>query len=108
MLWTIDELVRAGEGHVAKILRSHGWTVLLEDPRPSGATDLLVTLNERRVLIQVKSAIFPTTPPMLTDAEKFSLISRAKRSEAEAWLVHIQMDEDSLLAQGALSWHKVS
>ncbi len=108
MLWTIDELAKAGEGHVAKILRSHGWTVLLEEARPSGATDILVALGERRVFIQVKSAVFPGQPPMLTDAERYSLVSRALKANADPWLVHVQMDEDSLQPVGALAWHTVS
>jgi Holliday junction resolvase len=82
-----------GEVVVRDDLRNQGWAVL-QNTRLPGSTDIEATKNNTTILVQVKSALSPSTPANLSSDETRNIKSRASNIEATAYLAQVQFYND--------------
>jgi Holliday junction resolvase len=81
----------AGETVVVDILKANGFQIVRWDTKAPGATDIEANSYNRRLLVQVKSAVYPNEPATLSNSEISSIKSRAAMKNAEAWQVRVQL-----------------
>jgi hypothetical protein len=108
------EIGSFGEKHATAQLQQWGYTCNLNTQLP-GSTDIEAvkrstfpySQDEKR-LVQVKTAIFPTTPVYLSSEEQKAIIARAAlNTNCTTWLAQVQIKGDGTLF-GAISWSKLS
>lgn len=88
------EVGYTGESMVVQWLQDAGFTVPRWDTYSPGSTDIEAESSGKRLLIQVKSAVYPNEPSSLSREEETKIRSRAKRLGAEAWEARVQLRED--------------
>jgi hypothetical protein len=85
---------RIGEEAVVDNLKQEGWTGVVLNVRGPNLTDIQAKNPGGAMhLFQVKTAVSPKTPNNLSDVERTALISRARRMDAVAYQVKVQLNE---------------
>jgi len=119
---TSFEIGQAGERIVATWLRYRGYTHVKVDTRLPGSTDIdahRVPLmnylfpklfenpkNKERMLVQVKSAVYPHDPGSLSSDEERNITSRAAKIGAQAWEARVELNSN-LERVGEIRWRKL-
>jgi Holliday junction resolvase-like predicted endonuclease len=98
------DIGRAGEQLVVNWLRANGWCVESWNTQGSGATDIVASKSWIRVLIQVKTALYPNSPASVSDVERRAICSRAKRTGCQAYVAQVMLDWNTL---EPIWWHFV-
>jgi Holliday junction resolvase len=88
---TSAEIGLSGEQHVTADLVSKGY-YCNRNTRLPGCTDIEATRGTFAVLVQVKTAVYPETPAILSTEEFKAITGRAKRKGWQAWLAQVQID----------------
>jgi hypothetical protein len=89
---------RAAEQAVIDGLEQQGFAIAEWDKAAPGPTDLRAVKHgasgseDRKLLIQVRAAIFPEEPPSLTADEVKRLQSRCQQTGDEPWEVRAYLD----------------
>lgn len=105
-MYTTSEVGRAGEHAVVQWLRSNRCTVTNWNTQAAGSTDI-EAVGAARLLIQVKSAVYPSQPASLSSDEEGNIKSRATRTSAEAWEARVLLDQ-RLQLQSEIAWRKLN
>ena len=100
------DIGEAGERIVVNALKKDRWIVNWNTKGP-GATDIEAQKDLRKILIQVKTAIYPNKPAELSNDERGRIMSRAKSLGAEAWEAKVVLDS-SLRQVGEIFWSRLS
>lgn len=87
-----QDVGHAGEKAAVEQLKSIGWTVTRWDTSLPGSTDIEAQAGSKRILVQVKSAVPPNEPPILSPQEEANIKSRAARIGAETWEAKVWLD----------------
>ena len=88
-------------GHLQRAGYSGNW-----DTRLAGSSDIEAWGGARHLLIQVKSALYPNSPPYVSVTEERNIKARASRIGAEAWEARVQVG--AMLAQlGEIGWRRL-
>lgn len=96
----------AGEKAVVDELKSKGWIILRWDTNLPGSTDIEAQSGSKKILVQVKSAIAPNEPPVLSPQEESNIKSRATRIGAEAWEAKVWLNSNLTLIK--IDWRKLN
>jgi hypothetical protein len=97
----------AGERVVVDWLKAKGCGIDRWDTQSPGSTDVDASWTTKRLLVQVKSAVAPNQPSVLSGDEIAKIKSRAGKVGAEAWQAQVQLD--SQLGQvGEIKWTKLN
>jgi hypothetical protein len=106
MATTTTEIGSAGERIVANALMDMRYQTNV-DTRLPGSTDIEAIQNGRKLLVQVKAAVWPSTPSSLSSEEKNNTESRATRLGCEPWEAKVQLDT-SLRVVGNIEWRNLA
>lgn len=102
---TASAIGHGGERAVANQLMRWGYRGNW-DTRLPGSTDIEAWNSVRHLVIQVKSALYPNSPPLLSPGEEWNIRARASRIGAEAWAATVQVDF-WLNQVGEISWRRL-
>jgi Holliday junction resolvase len=102
---TALQIGEAGERIVVDWLKAKGCTIDRWDTQSPGSTDIEASWPTKRLLVQVKSAVAPNQPSVLSGDEIAKIKSRAAKVGAEAWQAQVQLD--SQLRQVGIKWAKL-
>jgi hypothetical protein len=101
------EIGNIGERFATMELASKGFECRRNTQFP-GSTDIEGRQNGfLRLLVQVKTAVFPAQAAYLSSEESSGIVSRANRNNCQAWLAQVQINNLGGLV-GAISWTKLS
>jgi len=104
---TAVEVGQAGEGLVVDWLKAKGYRIDRWDTQSPGSTDIEASGTAKRLLVQVKSALAPNQPAVLSGDEIAKIKSRAGKVGAEAWQAQVQLDSQ-LRQAGEIKWAKLN
>jgi hypothetical protein len=103
---TAAQIGRIGEIHVSKWLSDNGYSGIRNTQLP-GATDIEATSSLASLLVQVKTAIWPSSAASLSAEEQKAIVARANRIGRQAWLAQLQINNKGELV-GSIAWHKLN
>jgi hypothetical protein len=103
---TATQVGTAGEVYVTQWLQANGYACYRNTQLP-GATDIEATAIQASLLVQVKTAIWPSLPADLAAEEKRAIVARATRSKRQAWLAQLQINNEGVLL-GQISWTRLA
>ena len=103
---TASDIGRAGERHAVDWLRAEGYSIIKWNPQASGSTDIEAKSSSKRLLVQVKTAAYPTAPAQLSAEEEKAITSRAARLGAQAWEARVQVGSNLDLI-GNVQWRRI-
>jgi hypothetical protein len=103
---TSADIGNLGERYAENALQGQGWTCNRNTQLP-GSTDIEAVSGTNRLLVQVKTAIFPNVAAVLSSDEQNSIVARAARTNCPAYLAQVQIDEYGRL-HGEISWWKLN
>ena len=106
MQQTTSEIGRAGEWHAVNWLKSNGYAIDRWDTQSPGSTDIEAHGAER-VLVQVKSAIYPNEPAYLSSDEVRNIKSRATRIGANPYFAKVSLNQDLSLRK-KIEWVRLN
>jgi len=92
------EIGSIGERHVEHRLTATGWKCKRDTQLP-GSTDIEAEVGEKKILVQVKTAVSPATPADLSAEELRNIKSRENRSRRQACLAKVTVRSGGQLAQ---------
>lgn len=102
---TASAIGQAGERAVANQLMTLGFRGNWNTRSP-GSTDIEAWKGDQRLVVQVKAAVYPNSPALLSPGDEWRITARARRIGAEAWVARVQVD--SWLNQvGGISWRRL-
>jgi len=107
MTTSAADIGRAGEAVVVSYLKAKGYRITSWDTRGPGATDIEATGTQATLLVQVKTAVRPAQPSLLSSHELQALRSRAARNGAQAWEARVTLDR-SLRPVCQPAWRKLN
>ena len=105
-LSSATEIGRAGERHVVDWLRAEGYSIMRQNTLASGSTNIEAKSSSKRLLVQIKTAVYPTNPAQLLTEEEKAIRSRAARLEAQAWEARVQVGS-TLDLIGNVQWRRI-
>lgn len=88
-------------------LKAKGYRIDRWDTQSPGSTDIEASGTAKRLLVQVKSALAPNQPAVLSGDEIAKIKSRAGKVGAEAWQAQVQLDSQ-LRQAGEIKWAKLN
>lgn len=88
-----------GEAFVVGWLRAKGYIIDVWDTKLPGSCDIDCHSSDRRLLVQVKTAIQPNEPAFLSSEEAEKLRSRASNNYAEAWEARVFLRDTKTLTK---------
>ena len=100
------EIGQVGERIVAHELATKGYRTNIDTKAP-GSTDIEARGTNAGLLVQVKTATSPNSPPAISGDEERNIKSRAIRLGFEAWEAKVQVDARLNLV-GAIGWRKLN
>lgn len=89
------DIGRIGEKAVVDNLTSQGYTIIEWNTQAPGATDIEASNSKEHILVQVKSAMYPSIPVDLSQADIAAIKSRASRKNAVAYEAKVQLTPGS-------------
>ena len=104
-LSTAADIARAGERHAVDWLRAEGYSIKWKT-QTHGSTDIEAQSSSKRLLVQVKTAVYPTDADRLSAEEEEGITSRAERLGAQAWEARVQVSS-SLDLIGNVLWRRI-
>jgi hypothetical protein len=104
-LSTATDIGRAGEGHVVNWLKAEKYSVKWNTQAP-GSTYIEAQSSSKRLLVQVKTAVYPNNPDRLSAEEERAILSRAAKLGAQAWEASVQVGSNLELI-GNVKWRKI-
>ena len=96
---------RAGEGYVVDWLKAEKYSIKWNTQTP-GVTDIEAQTSSKRLLVQVKTALYPNDPDRLSTEEEKTITARAARLGAQAWEARVQVGSKLELI-GNVQWRKI-
>jgi hypothetical protein len=94
------------ERFVAYWLRVNGYFTNINSKTP-GSMEIEARGSVKSLLVQVRAAVQPNIPEMLSPDELRTITSRAARLGFEPWEARVQLDEQ-LRQVGEIQWRKLS
>jgi Holliday junction resolvase-like predicted endonuclease len=104
---TPQEIGQAGERHAVEWLKRQGYRIDRWDTKSPGATDIDASNSKARILVQVKSAVAPGSPPALSGEDEKAIKARATKLSAEAWEARVTLSANLALSR-AIEWRKLN
>lgn len=98
------EIGNIGEKHVVAWLKTKNFSNISHDTRLPGSTDIEADGKES-LLIQVKTAIYPSSPGYLSSDEIRNIKSRASNTNRIAYIAKVQIDSKGNLYK-EIEWSK--
>jgi len=103
---TAAQIGTIGEVHATEWLKAKGFSCTRNTKLP-GATDIEANGNPTSLLVQVKTAVWPSLAASLTEEERKAIVARANRNGRQAWLARLQINNKGGLV-GDIVWHKLN
>jgi len=100
---TKEEIDKSGMYHAMANLRAKGFTC----SQCPGSTDIEATLRSKKLLMQVRTAQFPTPPNRLGFEEEHGLIARANAKSREPVFAQVQIDHFGA-QYGEIIWSRLT
>jgi len=89
---TSAEIGNYGERYVTNWLEAQGYLCHRNTQLP-GSTDIETAEDQTpSLLVQVKTAVAPSSPAWLSDEGKKAIVARANRSQKQAWLAQVSIN----------------
>src|SRR5258708_1402210 len=103
---TAAQIGNIGEIYVTRWLQGMNYACHQNTQLP-GSTDIEATGVVNKLLVQVKTAVYPNSPAFLSAEEKKAIVARAKRPRRQAWLAQLQINNQGGLV-GDIAWAKLN
>jgi hypothetical protein len=103
---TAAQIGNIGEVYTTRWLQGHGYACHQNTQLP-GSTDIEATGALNKLLVQVKTAVYPNSPVSLTAEQKKAIVTRANRLGRQAWLAQLQINSQGGLV-GDIAWAKLN
>jgi hypothetical protein len=100
---TVVEIGQAGERFAVQALKNERWTIDVWNTQAPGSTDIEAHSGPSKILVQVKSAIFPNEPTSLSSDEERNIKSRATRIGAKAYEARVHLNSN-LTLKNEIQW----
>lgn len=100
------EIDSIGERIAASALVGMGYQTNV-DARQPGSTEIEAIQNDRKLLVQVKTAVVPDTPSQLSSEEERNIKSRATKLGCEPYEAKVQLDDWFRLV-GKIEWRNLA
>lgn len=102
---TSAEIGNIGERHVTAWLQSKGYRCHRNTELP-GSTDIEAD-GPARLVVQVKTAVYPNSPANLNDDEQRGIAARANRNQRQAWLAQLVIRDEGTVI-GNVFWTRLN
>jgi Holliday junction resolvase-like predicted endonuclease len=102
---TTSQIGKTGEQIVTEWLKSKGYQCVQNTKLP-GSTDIEANSGTSNLLVQVKTAIYPSTPSEPSSDEIRNIKSRASNTGREAWTAKVTINSQGQLV-GNIEWSKL-
>jgi Holliday junction resolvase-like predicted endonuclease len=102
---TSAEIGNTGERYATDWLRSKGYQCYRNTQLP-GSTDIEAS-GPANLLVQVKTAVYPSSASGLSADENRNIIARANRNGWQAWLAKVQINYQGSMI-GDIGWTKLN
>ncbi len=99
-----EEIGQCGKEHILAWLKSDGYSIV-QDSQQAGSADVEADGPEK-ILVQVKTAVWPASPAGLSEEEARSFRSRAASLGRVAFLAHVTIDPSGNVIKG-ITWARV-
>lgn len=103
---TAAEVGAIGEKYVTAWLGSKGYSCYRNTQLP-GSTDIEANGSPNKLLVQVKTAVFPNSAASLSADEQKNIVARANQNVREAWLAQLEINADGA-QRGEIRWSKLN
>jgi hypothetical protein len=103
---TAAQIGNIGEVYTTRWLEGKGYACYQNTQLP-GSTDIEATGTVYKLLVQVKTAVYPNSAASLDAEEKKAIVARANRSQRQAWLAQLQINYKGDLI-GDIAWTKLN
>jgi hypothetical protein len=91
-----------GEDLLIDWLKERGWTKI-----KSILNEIEAEKDDKKILVQVKSSVYPIDPGFLTEEEMLDIREHATRSGAMPHLARIWMNNDLTLKDDNVMWRRL-
>jgi hypothetical protein len=105
MLLNSNDLGTAGEQHVAAALAALGYACRPHVQRP-GSSNLMAT-GPARLLVQIRTSLYPAEPEDLSGEELSEMRSRAAEIGCQAWFAKLRVNSIGAPV-GEIIWGKIA
>jgi Holliday junction resolvase-like predicted endonuclease len=95
-----------GEVHATEWLKAKGYSCYRNTQLP-GATDIQANGNPTSLLVQVKTAVWPSSAANLSSEERKAIVTRANHNGRQAWLAQLQINNKGEMV-GEIAWTKLN
>jgi len=102
---TPTDIRRAGEGHVVDWLKAEKYSIKW-NTQATGVIGIEAQSSSKRLLVHVKTAVYPNGPDRLSAEEERAITSRAAILGAQAWEARVQVGSKLELI-GNVQWRKI-
>jgi hypothetical protein len=103
---TAAQIGRIGELYVTRWLQGSNYACRQNTQLP-GSTDIEATGMVNKLLVQVKTAVYPSSPASLSAEEKKAIVARANRNGRQAWSAQLQINDKGEMV-GDITWAKLN
>ena len=100
------EIGNVGEKLVESVLTGCGYSCH-RNTQLAGSTDIEAVKQADKILVQVKTGLFPALPPELPADERRNIASRATKLKCRALLAQLQIDKNGSLI-GSIAWAQLN
>ncbi len=103
---TAAQIGTIGEVHATEWLKAKGYSCYRNTQLP-GATDIEANGNPTSLLVQVKTAVWPSSAASLSAEEKKAIVARANKNQRQAWLAQLQINNKGEVV-GDIAWTRLN
>lgn len=103
---TAAQIGKIGEIYVTRWLQGNNY-VCRQNTQLPGSTDIEATGIANKLLVQVKTAVYPSSPASLSAEEKKAIVARANRDGRQAWSAQLQINNNGDMI-GDIVWAKLN
>ncbi len=102
---TAAQIGTVGEVHTTNWLKAKGYSCYRNTQLP-GATDIEANGNPTSLLVQVKTAVWPSLAASLSVEETKAIVARAQRIGRQAWVAQLQVNNKGEMV-GDIAWTRL-
>jgi len=104
---SLSDIGRAGEKYVEEYLKTHSFTNINQDIWQYGESNIKADSFGEKILVQVKTSIFPSEPVEITGEERIKIISRAVSIKRKPYAAYVKIDWVKRLLE-SIRWEKIN
>jgi hypothetical protein len=104
---TLQDIEKEGIKYIEEYLKNNGFTNIGKDTWQYGSTDIKADSFGEKILVQVKTSIFPIEPIEISREERIKIISRALNLKRKAYAAYVKIKEKNRLLE-SIAWERLN